>query len=707
LKNYEQYLLYPKSVAIIGASKRQGTVGYNVMKCVVQGGFQGALYPVNPFLEELMGFKCYHSIMEVPGNVDMAVIIVPAQKVLEIAEECGEKGAHVLVVIADGFRETGAKGAALEKSLLEIIRRYGMRMIGPNCMGFINPDPEESLNASFSPVFPVSGSLAIISQSGALGATILEYNMSIDVGISFFVSVGNSADLKVIDFLELAESDPKTQAIMLYLESFDNPEEFAVLSRRISLSKPIVVIKTGRTQAGAKAALSHTGAMVSNEVAVEALFRKSGIIRVDTFQELIGASLLVSSQPLPRGRRVAILTQAGGAATLAADACERQNLLVPGLSEETKTKIKKVVSRRLGLNNPLDLTGGVRSEEFLKVAEILAEDDGNDILMCLWGPAVIIEGQEIRGIVEQLSEICRRHQKPLLTSYMIPDFKDRTRVGKKSRVPVFQFPEGAVLAISKFCDYVDAVKRIKIGTVPVFGDILRDRARRLIDDAQPRAQGKPFWLSAGEVDDLLACYGIKQAQTFTASSADEAAEIASRIGWPVAVKLFSTTITHKTEAGGVVLGLSSPEDVRKAFHDIYDRLEANGQENEMQGVIVQPMVEDGTELIIGITREALGPLIMLGSGGVYTEIIEDSVFRMCPLMDLDAQEMINSLKVSKLLRGFRNVAPGDIPALQDLLLRVSAMIMDIPEIGELDLNPVKVMPQGSGYRLVDARILIK
>jgi len=699
--------LYPRSVSVIGASKKAGSIGYNVMKCIMQSGFNGVVYPVNPTVEAVMSVKSYASVTDVPGTVDLAVIVVPARNVLNVLDECGKIGIKAVIVISDGFREAGEKGQALEKSLIEMASQYGIRLIGPNCIGIINPDPDVSLNASFCPVYPPDGGLAIVSQSGALGLTILEYAAKIDLGISCFISVGNSSDLKVADFLQYLEKDSRTKVIMLYLESFESPAKFAALARKISLTKPIIVIKSGRTHAGLKAASSHTGAMASQEIAVDALFRQSGVIRAQTFLELLGTSILLSSQPLPRGRRIAILTQAGGAATISADACEQYRLDLQEFSEKSKDKIHGVLTRSLNINNPFDLTGGVNSEEFCRVAEILAEDENTDILFLIWGPVVVIDREAIEDIINKVAVVCRNKKKTLVSCFMIPGFTERTDVGKSKQVPVFQVPEGAIAAISRACDYVDAVESIRHSSYPQFPDIRKNEARKLIEKAVAEQNGRPFWLSAESVSGLFDCYGIRQARTLIARTSLEAADIAARLGFPVAVKLYSSTLVHKTEVGGVLLDLKSAGEVKMAFDYIRQKLADTGRVQEMEGVTVQPMIKGGIEAIVGVTQDMLGPLIMFGLGGIYTELLKDTAFRLYPLTDHDANDMVHSIKTARIFDGFRDLKPSDTRSIEELLLRISALIGDIPEISELDLNPVKVMPQGEGYWVVDARILIK
>jgi acetate---CoA ligase (ADP-forming) len=701
------YIFHPRSVAVIGASKKRGSVGFFALQTLVKNGFEGKIYPVNPGADTLMYINAYSSVTKIPDEVDMAIIIVPTIMVNQVAEECGRKGVHCLVVFSDGFKETGPKGALLEKELGLIGNKYGMRIIGPNCMGVINPDPAVSLFASFHTIYPPYGNMAIISQSGALGITMLEYAKNMEIGVSKFVSVGNAVDVKVGDILKYLENDEKTRVIIAYMESFDKPEELAAAARQVSLKKPIIAVKSGRTQSGLRAASSHTGALASREVASDAFFHKTGIIRHQTFQGILYTGLLMSNQPIPRGRRLAIVTHAGGAGTLAADLAEQLGLTIAELSEETKNKIRPLISRNLTLNNPLDLTGGVAQEEFANVASVLAEDPDNDAILCIWGPALIITEESIEYIFNRIGPICRKNGKTLLGCYMVSGSPERIKVGKSSKVPVFYFPETAVNALARACEYADTVKRLQSSKVPELNGIDRQRARKVIENAMTKSRESPFWLSSDDINDLLDCYSIRQARTLLAHSAEEAAVLAAKTGFPVAVKISSSTISHKSDIGGVILDCKTGEEVKKGYQAIKTKLKSLGREKEMEGVTVQHFVQGGIDTIVGMVQDALGPLVMFGLGGVFTEVLQETVFRLNPLTDVDVKEMVGSPKMARLFNGFRNIPASDSASLEDLLLRISALIKDTPEISELDLNPVKVMPKGEGYWVVDARMRIK
>jgi len=700
-------LLKPQSIALIGASRYPGTIGYILLDCLIKNGFSGKIYPVNPNADLLMSLKTYPAVLDIPDDVDMAVIAVPARFVVKVADECGHKGVHTLVVISDGFREIGPEGASREKELRDVVLAHGMRIIGPNCMGVINTDRSIKMNATFSPVYPPAGNVAFLSQSGAMGLVVLEYASNLDIGISTFVSVGNRADISSNDLLEYWEQDEATEVILLYLESFGNPRKFSRIARRVTRTKPIVVVKGGSTQAGSRAATSHTGAMATSDVVSDVLFRHAGIIRVNLMEEMFDVAALLSNQPLPGGRRLAIVTNGGGPGIIAADAAARNGLLLPQPSPDLVSKLIAVLKRDISIHNPLDTTAGADAEEFRKILQIMAGDKESDAVLVIFIPPVIGNTADFETAIRDVANDFYKRGKPLLTCFLGQrGFK--AKLGSSSRfVPSYPFPEEAISALAKAMEYSE-MRQKPAGKIPEFTGIKRDEAREVIGKALIRTTKRPLWLEPKEISDLLKCYGIRLVETKAERTPDEAAASAAGMGFPVAVKLDSDTITHKSDFGGVILDLNSGAEVKNAFSDIRTSLEKINRQNEMQGVIVQKMVKEGLETIIGVTQDpAFGPLIMFGSGGIYSELIKDVVLRLHPLTDTDAKEMISSIKMSKLFESFRGTPPADTDAIQDLLLRLSSMVNHIPQIAELDFNPVKVMPKGNGYWVVDARIMIE
>lgn len=700
-------LLFPKSVAVIGASTKPGTIGYLLFRCLMENRFSGVVYPINPRAEAVQSVRAYPSVLDVPGDVDLAVIAVPAALVAKVADECGLKGVRSLVVISDGFRERGPEGASRERELRDVTLGHGMRLVGPNCMGILNTDPAINLNASFSPVYPPHGNVAFLSQSGGLGLAILDYAKNLNMGISSFLSVGNRADISANDLLQFWEQDLATKVILLYLESFGNPGNFARIARRVSTAKPIVVVKSGTSAAGSRAASSHTGALATSEVATDALFRQAGMIRMNTLEELFDVAMLLSNQPVPRGRRVTIVTNGGGPGILAADACEDYGLLLPEFSPEMVAEIRSVTKRDIGIHNPLDLTGGATEEEYEGVLKLLARDKNTDAVIVIFVPPVIVSPKAMEDVIRRVAPVFLRHRKPMLACFMGQrGFKAKLDF-KEKFVPSYPFPESAVLALSRAVEYGEWLRKPK-GVIPQIRGIKHDRARGIVEQAMTRSAQRPLWLSPQEISDLLSCYGIRLAQTRVSRTAAEAAGAASKVGFPVAVKLDSSTITHKTDVGGVKLNLKSEKEVAKAFNAIRAKLAKMGREKEMDGVTVQRMVTGGTEAIVGVTQDpSFGPLIMFGLGGIYAEMMKDVAVKLHPLTDTDARELVSSIKMKKLFEGFRGAPPADTASIEDLLLRLSAMIEDSPQITELDFNPVEVMPRGEGYWVVDARIMVR
>jgi len=705
--NSIRHILAPRSVAVIGASRQPGSIGHLIFQSIIQNGFTGLVYPVNPNAEVIMSAKVYPSIVDIPGDVELAIIVVPTRIVAKVADECGRKGVRAIVVISDGFRESGSEGEAFEEELRDIALGHGMRLVGPNCMGVINTDSLVNLNATFSRVYPPRGNIAFLSQSGAMGIVIIEYANELNMGISSFVSVGNRADISSNDLLQYWEQDSATRVILLYLESFGNPRKFSRIAKRVSSKKPIVVVKSGATAIGAHAASSHTGALATSTVASDALFRQAGIIHVGSVQELFDVAILLANQPLVEGRRLAVITNGGGPGVIAADASEQHGFVLPEFSLETVNRLRKIIKRNIRLNNPLDMTGSVTEGEFESALKIVANDPVIDAVLAIFVPAAVVNPRIMEDAIRRAIPSFRRNKKPLLACFMGQrGFKPK--LGNTSGfVPCYPFPENAVSALAKASEYRELKKKPK-GTIPRIGGIKLKRSCKIIETAMSRTMTRPLWLSTQEIAELLDCYSIRFVTTSVAKTASAAAVLASEIGFPVALKLNSPTILHKTDVDGVVLDLRSEDEVIKAFNDIESRLTTIGRVQEMEGVMVQRMIKKGIEVIVGATQDpSFGPLIMFGLGGIYAELLKDVAFRLHPLTELDAKELVSSVKMARLFEGFRDSPPSDMEAIQDLLLRVSALIEDIPEITELDFNPVKLLRRGEGYWIVDARISVK
>ena len=709
-------VLRPRSVAVIGASRERGTIGAELFHNLIAHGFAGVVYPVNPRAPVVQSVRAYPDLAHLPGPVDLALIAVPAAQVLEAVRACAAHGVQGVVVISAGFKEVGDEGAARERELVEVVRAHGMRLVGPNCLGVVNTEPAVRLDATFAPVFPPPGMVAFSSQSGALGLAILETATQLNLGISHFVSIGNKADVSSNDLIEYWERDPGTAVILLYLESFGNPRRFTRIARRVARRKPIAIVKSGRTRAGMRAAMSHTGSLAGTDKAVDALCVQSGVIRTDTLEELFDVAMLVAHQPIPRGRRVGIVTNAGGPGIMASDACESHRLEVPELGEATLEGLRAFLPREAGIRNPVDMIASARPESFERAVHLVADDPGIDAVLVIYVPPIVTQPEEVAQAIVRGAEAAGHAAaargvpaKPVLACFMgshgVPD---ALRSLSESNVPSYTFPESAAIALARAADYGVWLAKPE-GRIPALGEIDGSRADDAIAGALGRAAaGAPAWLRPAEVRALLGAYGIASPEQAVATDADAAVAAARRIGFPVAVKLVSDAVTHKSEVGGVVLDVADESGVRAAFTGIAARLRTAGQARDMQGVAVQAMVRDGIEAIVGVTHDpSFGPMLMFGLGGTQVELLKDVVFRLPPITDLDAAEMVRAPRGFPLLEGYRGGPAADIAALETLLLRVSQLVGDHPEIVEMDLNPIKALAPGRGCRVVDARVAVR
>ncbi len=696
-------ILYPKSVAVIGASRDPDRVGGKVFRNLLFSGFGGTVFPVNPKTASVGGVLSYPTVEHIPGDVDLAVVIVPAQQVLEVIDQCARKKVAGIVIISAGFGEAGPAGVQRQTILKEKALSHGIRVIGPNCLGIINTDPQTSLNAAFAGGMPPRGSLSISSHSGALGLALLDYVKSNNLGIAHFASIGNRIDISSNDLLEFWEDDENTRVILLYLESFGNPRKFSRIARRLTRKKPIIAVKAGRSDVGGRAATSHTGALAGSDIAVDALFKQAGVIRVNTIEEMFNVAKTLAHQPLPKGPRLAILTNAGGPGVLAADAAVGWGLSVPSLSPETIRKLSDILPAEAALSNPVDMTASATGEQFAAALSVVLEDPGID--------SVIVIDIPVRPVEEVAAGVRRTMAwydggKTVIACFMISAANTiELRDGRGNVVPVYAFPEDAVQSLFHSYTY-STYRTLREGHVPSFPEIDDERARKELEESGVLKQGG--WLPPEEALRLLKEYGIPSAETRIALSADEAVKAAKDIGFPVAMKLRSRTITHKTEVGGVVIGLQSEDEVRGAYQEMKTRLETAGRGEQMEGVVIQPVLKGGQEIILGMTPDPVfGPLVMVGLGGIYVELIKDVAFSIHPLTDLDTDYMFSQLKGLPLLWGWRGSPARDIDALREVLLRFSALIEDFPEIAAVEINPLMVFDRGKGTTAVDARILFR
>ena len=707
-------LLAPRAVAVIGASRDPRKIGSRILRAITDAGFPRPVHIVHPEATSLLGIAAVRSARELPPGVDLAIVAVPPHAVSAVVDDCAASGVKALVVITAGFAETGGEGLARQNALVEKVRGYGMRMVGPNCMGLLTPATR--LNASFSPIVPSAGRVALSSQSGALGVAILGLAAEREVGLSAFVSVGNKADVSSNDLLEFWEDDPATRVILLYLESFGNPRRFARLGRRIALVKPIVAIKAGRTKAGSRAAGSHTAALAASDTAADALFHQSGVIRAQTIDEMFDIAACLHLQPLPNGGRVAIVTNAGGPAILAADACEGAGLAVAEFSAATRARLAAFLPPTAAVANPVDMIASAGRDGYSRaVASVLGAPEV-DALVIIYTPVDPAESGGILDGIREGVETARAEgavDKPVLACVMPSSLKKiQLRSGAES-IPVYSFPENAAHALGKIAAYA-RWRAQPAGLRWGFEDIHSDWARSIVRHAVAAAaengdggSGDGVWLKAQDTYALLHAYGIPAAASTLARSAEEAAALASVVGFPVVAKIASARLPHKTDIGGVRVNLTSGTDVRRAYADIVANVGRLMPDSPIDGVLIQPMVAGGIETIIGIAHDPVfGPLIGFGIGGIDVELLGDVRFRVAPLTDRDADELLHEIRGFPVLQGYRGRAAADLDALRDILLRVSRLAEDHSEIAELDLNPVMALEPGKGCRVVDARVRV-
>ncbi len=694
-------LIHARSVAVIGASRRRGTIGHELFRNLLLGGFDGPVYPVNPFATSVAGVRVYPNVAAIPDPVDLAVIVVPFQQVIDVARESLESGVRAMVVISAGFAEVDEAGRHRQDELLELCRAHGVRLVGPNCMGILVNGPHGTMNATFAPILPPRGSVALASQSGALGIAVLEQARQLGIGISSFVSMGNKADLSSNDLIEFWEDDEATRIILLYLESFGAARRFGRIARRVGARKPIIAVKGGRGQSGQRAAASHTAALAGSDVAVDALFRQAGVVRCDTLEELFDVTTLFASQPLPAGGRVGVITNAGGLGILCADACEANGLSLPVLSEETRRALRDILPVEASVGNPVDMLASSPAATYGAVLRLVLADPGIDAVIVLFIPPLVTEADDVaHALVEACDPSVR---KPVLTCFVGSQGTPAALQGSVS-IPSYRFPEAAARALGHAATYAEWLRR-PAGEIPLFPKIAADVARASVEQAL--ARGDRSWLNAKEMESVLRAYGIPLPESAIARSADEAASIAERMTGPLAIKLVSSTILHKTDVDGVHLNVATPVAARDAYLAIEQSLRQRGLLGAMDGAQIQPMVTGGVECLIGVVTDPMfGPLIAFGLGGVLAEALGDVAFRVHPLTDIDAEELIRSVKVYKLLNGYRGSPIADFTALRELLLRVSQMVEDLPEIMELDLNPVLVRSAGQGVVALDARMRV-
>jgi acetyl coenzyme A synthetase (ADP forming)-like protein len=679
----------PRVVAVVGANRRRGRIGSEILHNIAER-FTGRVVPVHPEAAEIDGRRAWPRVSDIPGTVDLAVIAVPAADVLGAVDDCIRKDVPAICVISAGFGESGADGRAREAEIVRRIREAGCRLIGPNCMGLLNTDPAIRLNATFSPVFPPAGRVAMSTQSGALGLAILDYAKRLGIGISSFVSIGNKADVSGNDLIQYWAEDPKTSVILLYVESFGNPKKFSQLARRVGRTKPIVAVKAGRSAAGSRAAASHTGALASSDVVVDALFRQSGVIRTERLEEMFDAAVLLSQQPLPRGRRAAIVTNAGGPAILAADACESSGLVLPPLGDATRAALRAFLPAAASVGNPVDMLASASPEHYRRTLALVLGDETIDSVITIFIPPLITDPTAVAAAVADAARTAP--DKPVLGVFM----RSEGAPAALAPIPAYDFPESAALALARVTTYGQWRSK-PLAPAPVLSRFDADGVRRRVERL---LAAEPGWLPADEAFAILGEAGIQGAPFRVVPPHGDVLAAAAAVGYPVALKALGPALVHKTERRAVQLNLGDARALAGAVDDLLGRLGT-----EVTSLLVQKMVPRGIEMIVGAVQDPLfGPVIACGTGGIFVDVAADTAFRLHPLSDADAREMIDELRGARLLRGYRGAPAVDEAALRDVVLRVSELVAAAPEIQEMDLNPVIVL--SSGACVADVRIRI-
>lgn len=690
----------PGSVVVIGASREEGKVGHIILDNIINSGYKGKLFPVNPKADKIHGIKCYPSVLNVPGAIDLAIIVIPAQFVLQVLEECSKKNTKWSIIISAGFKETGIEGAKRERQLIEKAKDYGIRILGPNCLGII--DTKCPINATFSPNMPPMGKIGFISQSGALGTAILDWAKTNKIGFSKFVSLGNKADISENDLFDDWENEKNTEVITAYLEGVKYGREFIRISSKVSKKKPIIVIKSGNTDAGARAVSSHTGTLAGSAKAYEAAFKQAGIIRANTIRDLFNYAKAFSYQPLPKGKKVAIITNAGGPGIMATDECEKSDILLASLEKETIDGLKEFLPEAANFYNPIDILGDALADRYKKTLEVVIKDNNvNAIVMLLTPQAMTQPLKTARAIVEVMENSGKSIT--VLTSFMGgSEVEKAVKFLAEKNIPNFDIPEEAIDTLKVMMEHTDWKSR---RSFPI-EDFNVDKGRVKKIFYQCRSEGR---LELGEMEarEILEAYDIRMPKAELACDIDEAKEIAGRIGYPLVLKIVSPNILHKTDVGGVKIGIDNEKELEENYNQILFSVSKYMPDANIRGILVQEFIKDKKETIIGMSEDPqFGPMIMFGLGGIYVEALKDVSFRIAPLSRQVAREMVEEIKSIKLLKGIRGEDPSDIDSIIEIILRVSQLVTDFPEIIEMDINPLFVKKQGEGSIAGDVRIRI-
>jgi acetyltransferase len=689
----------PQSVAVVGAAREPGKLGYGVLSNILKYKYTGQVYPVNPKADEILGLPCYPSVLAVPGPVELAVIVVPNKFVPQVMEECGKKGVHGAIIISAGFREAGMDGIKLEHQVLEIAAHYGVRVVGPNCLGIIST--HTPLNASFAAGMPPLGGIAFMSQSGALCTAILDWALAKQIGFSYFVSLGNKADVNEVDLLQAWENDKDSRVIIVYMEGLRDGRQFMDVARRVTRHTPVIAVKSGNTAAGSRAVSSHTGSLAGSERAYQAAFGQSGVLRASSIEQLFDYALAFAYQPPLQGRNVAIVTNAGGPGIMATDALESNGMKLATLQPETVELLRQGLPAAANVYNPVDVIGDALADRYEHALQAVLADKNVEGVLVILTPQVYTQIEETAEVIGRLAA---SQDKPVLACFM-----GEERVGpgiqilNKHSIPNYSFPERSVGALKAMADFWEQSHRPS----PAYEEFSVDRNRVKRVFRRVRREGR-LSLGDAEAREIVEAYGLRIPRSVLAKTVDEAVQAANSIGYPVVMKVASPDILHKSDIGGVRLNVRDADQVRDLFDLLIYRAQRYMPEATIWGVLVQEMVAKGKEVIIGVNRDPqFGPLLMFGLGGIYVEVLKDVTFRIAPVSRQEATEMIDEIRSYHLLRGVRGEKPSDLEAIVDAILRVSQLVTDFPEIVEMDINPLMVLEAGSGAIAVDSRFVLK
>ena len=694
----ESVFLSPKSIAVIGASDKEGSVGRAITSNIMKG-YKGTVFPISPTRDKVFGKKAYKSVLNVPKSIDLAVIVTKNQIVPAVLEECGKKKIKGAIVITAGFKEVDEEGAKLEQKLKDIAKKYSIQVIGPNCLGVMNLDPKTMMNSTFLKITPKSGEIALISQSGAICAALVEDASAQGIGFSAVLSMGNKADMSEIDILKILAEHKQTKVIVMYLEDMGNGQEFLKVCKQITKKqkKPVLVLKSGRSPEGARAAMSHTGALMGSDEIYDALLKQSGAIRVDTMEELFDYATAFSKQPLPEKGELVIVSNAGGPAIISTDSCSKLGIKMAKI-EEIRSKIDAVIPPWGSSRNPVDIVGDADFNRFENVLnEVLQHKNvGSVISMCT--PSATLDYDKLAEVIVKMS---KKYKKTMLASLMGLDEGITNReILADGDIPYYTYAEGSIRALKAMLRFVDWIKTPS-GKITKF-TVNKSKAKKIFDQVKKE---KRTSLLEEEGQEILRAYGFPLPKSILAKNEKDAVKSARKIGYPIVLKIASPQIIHKSDAGGVKVNLTNDKDVTTSFREIVKNAKKYNKKAEIKGVLVNEMIKGGKEMIIGSKLEpGFGPVVMLGMGGIYVEILKDVTFKLAPMTDVESNDMISSIKTKKLLEGVRGEKPSDLKKLSECIQRLSQLVTDFEEIKELDMNPVLVMEKGKGCKILDVRI---